>query len=463
MQLSVTEDRPCPVVVLPTLYPYQEAMFLAQPKEAAVVAATQIGKTHGIAAWAFTRRLNIPESRGLWGAPTDYQLEPGFNAIKKLGQSSHTIKRLVESKGQRVIEFVNGSKEDFRSWEREDNLLGPTAHDVVADQAEELTEKADANMSSRRSATLGPIRYSGNAGIVSGAFWKACQRIEEEHKQGLSFFQRLTWKDKAATLEPSARAEYEAFIKREKIRLGHEQFGRLYEALFLKLGSGILDFTPIAINGGSALEPVSLPYAEPWLPHEPCVAAIDLGKESDWTVPCVWGRNSGRLKAMDRYKTIAWEAQVVRAVRFVTPYASPTLPLILYVDTTGLGSVVFEIVQKECAGKPITPIEINFDNNLKAAMLQAMQVEVEQRRISMPYIFEPISEAQTLQRKLRGGLLPVYEHADGCNDDTVWSCGMALYGMRIAGIHGVAVGSLTRQEVQDADSESSMAMSEKVF
>lgn len=458
---SATAAKPRQVV-LPPLYPYQEAIYLAPQNEAGIVAATQIGKSTGLAAWIIGRRASIPNSRGLWSAPTDYQLTPGFDAIEEFGSTSGLIESVRRSKGDRFIRFINGSMQDFRSWDEPDNLLGPAADDVVADQAEELTEKADANLSSRRSATLGPMRYSGNAGIMTGPFWRVCHRLEEEAKVGAAFFQRLTWRDKAAVLGPAKRAEYEAFIAKEKIRLGPEQFGRIYEAIFLRLGSGILDFAPIAVNGGDAMAPVELPFSEPWVPSEPCIAGLDLGKEDDWTVPSVWGRHTGRLKAMDRYKTIGWQAQVARAVRFVGPYASPSLPMILYVDETGLGKVVTELVIQECAGRPITPIGIDFSNPLKAAMLQSMQVDIEQRRRSMPYIAEAVSESQTLQRKM-SGLLPKYEHAEGCHDDTVWSIGMAWHGMQIAGIHGVAVGHLTEQEAADADSESAIGMLRKEF
>jgi hypothetical protein len=427
-----------------------------------VVAATQIGKTTGLAAWIIARRMTISHSRGLWGAPTDYQLTPGFDAIEEFGTTGGLIESVRRSKGDRFIRFVNGSVQDFRSWDEPDNLLGPAADDIVADQAEELTEKADANLSSRRSATLGPMRYSGNAGISTGTFWKVCQRLAEEAKQGQSYFRRLTWRDKAAVLEPGRRAEYEAFIAKEKIRLGPEQFGRLYEAQFLKLGAGILDFGPISVNGGDALAPTALPFAEKWDPREPCVAGLDLGQEHDWTVPTVWGRHTGRLKAMMRFKDIGWEAQIARAIGCLSDYCDSALPLILYFDGTGLGRAVRETIVLQCQGKPITPIGLDFSNPLKAAMLQTMQVDIEQRRRTMPYIQEAISEAQTLQRKY-AGLLPKYEHAEGCHDDIVWSIGMAWYGMGVAGIHGVSVGTLTQDEIRDADEESAVGMIEKVF
>ena len=449
-------------VVLPPLYPYQEAIYLAPSNEGGVLAATQIGKSTGLAAWVIGRRATIPHSRGLWAAPTDYQLTPGFDAIEEFGSTAGLLESVRRSKGDRFIRFINGSVQDFRSWDEADNLLGPAADDVVADQAEELTEKADANLSSRRSATLGPIRYSGNAGIMTGPFWKVCQRLEAEAKVGTAFFQHLTWRDKASTLTGQRRAEYEAFIAKEKIRLGPEQFDRIYEAIFLKLGSGILDYAPICVNGGNPLNPVPLPYTEPWSPREPVIAGIDLGKETDWTVPSAWGRHTGRLKAMDRFKTIGWEAQVVRAIRFLEPYADSALPMTLYVDATGLGSVVYELIQKECAGKPITPIAVEYTNPLKAGMLQAMQVDIERRVRSMPYIEEAVSESHTLQRKLRG-LLPVYEHADGCHDDTVWSIGMAWYGMRLAGAQGISVAQMTNQEVADADEASVAGMLRKEF
>lgn len=449
-------------VVLPPLYPYQEEIFLAPQNEGGIVAATQIGKTTGLAAWIIARRMTLPHSRGLWSAPTDYQLTPGFDSIEEFGSTASLLDSVRRSKGDRFIRFINGSVQDFRSWDEPDNLLGPAADDVVADQAEELTEKADSNLSSRRSATLGPLRYSGNAGISTGTFWKVCQRLEDEAKQGRSYFRRLTWRDKAAVLASPRREEYEAFIAKEKVRLGPEQFGRLYEALFLKLGAGILDFGPIAVNGGDALNPVQLPFSEPWQPAEPCVAGLDLGQENDWTVPTVWGRHSGRLKAMMRFKDIGWEAQIARAGGCLSDYASPSMPLILYFDGTGLGRVVRETILTQCQGKPITPIGLDFSNPLKAAMLQTMQVDIEQRRRTMPYIAEAIGEAQTLQRKL-SGLLPKYEHAEGCHDDIVWSIGMAWYGMQVAGIHGVSVGKLTEDEIRDADDESIAGMSRKEF
>lgn len=419
--------------------------------ELVLLGVVQMGKTFALAVWLYSYAWCRPGSLNWWTAPTYSQAEVGFKEMRTHLEETGAIARAAESRLR--LDLANGSRVECRSWERDENLLGPSVDGgIVVDQAELLTGRARAIISTRRAASLGPIRYGGNAGMHGSEFYRLTRQAEKAQREGGARmgFLRWTWLDRLAALEqsdPAEAARYRTFIDGERLNLASEEFARLYESEFMSTGAGVLDLIPACKNGGDELQPVRLPFFEPWDPQEPCVAGLDLAKERNFSVLSVVGMHTGRLKAMDRFQRMPWESQMARVVSTLRRYSRTAKeareanlqsnPIQLYLDATGIGGPVLELLVKGTMDAAIDCVPITFDNLKKQAMVAAIQVGVQQDSFSMPYIAEAVDEAANLERT---GLTSTvrYSAPDGMHDDIVWSLGLALYG-RARGSAGVVL------------------------
>lgn len=406
-----------------------------------MVSCTQIGKTRMGAKLLLGIAWCMPWSLSWWCAPVGHQTEAGFREIARMADERGVLARTKQhgdSSGPRAHTLINGSKIEYRSWEREDNLGGASVNGgIVIDEANLLTRPAHAIISTRRSASLAPICYLGNASHETSEFWVLCQRAELEGPAGGVLFRRWTWRHYARVLEGNARREYLQFLRRERKVLGTEEFERLYEGKFLRLGAGLIDLTPVSINGGDALHPRSLPFNEAWNEEGdgPICGGLDLGNKDSWTVLSLFGRKNHRLKLMLRVRHESWRTQIHKIVREASAYGRAAddgdkkrRTVTVFFDETGLGEPVGELLKAASVGTPVRFRGVVFNNDNKQSMVSALQIASEEHGISMPWIAEAISECSTLQRTaLSSGVR--YAAPPGFTSDIVWSLGLAVHGM----------------------------------
>ena len=406
-----------------------------------MVSATQIGKTTVCGLWLLHNVWENPGTRGWWVAPTYDEATIGFETILQFAEAAGILDPgaggVHRSWGRQRIRLSNGSVIQFKSWEREDSLQGRPVHFMVVDEGGLLTETAREKLAARRSGTLGPVRYIGNATHTGSAFWRLCRLADADSSHRMRFV-RWSWEHRAAALPPKERAEYEEFIEHQREASSEEGFARLYEGRFLQLGAGILNLEPVCVNGGSREQPIRLPYSEPWDESRdgPCIGGLDIGKDQSWSVLTIWGRSSGRLVAMLRIQHSEYGVQVAKIVHHALPYCRPEADpekgleqrtLVIFYDRTGVGNAVREMLRKESVDTGVRFRGVHFNMDNKADMVEALQVGVEQRRISAPWIKELVTECETLERKeLASGLQ--YKAAKGFKDDCVWSAGLAIWG-----------------------------------
>lgn len=194
------------------------------------MSATQIGKTTACALWLLARAWVQPGSLNWWAAPTYKDTDTGFERLVRFAQTagiyvSHNVTK-------RLLWLTNGSVIEARSWERPETIGAATVHNMVVDEAGELTVLAWAKLAARRSATLGPVRFIGNPGATGSAFWQICQQtIEREGAgdPGVRFIQ-WTWRDRARCLPQAAREAYVRFVEQQKRDLPPSEYRQLYEA-----------------------------------------------------------------------------------------------------------------------------------------------------------------------------------------------------------------------------------------
>jgi len=279
---------------LPDLYPFQETVLLAPERELVILSATQIGKTFACAVWLLAWLWQHPGKLGWWVAPTLGQsMGDGYETLIALDEKAKArgepgfIARAVESK--RRIYLYNRSRIEFRSWEKREYLRGRTVHAMVVDEAGLLDSASRSILSTRRSATLGPIRYIGNPGPVLGEFWNLCQQAEDEENAGRMRLLRWTWTDRylalagrhpagdtpASLLDVEGAESYRSFIESEKKDLSLFEFEQQYEGKFA---------TPPGALFAEWLDRAMVVPADP-NPHpgHPYVTGWDVGQQAGWT------------------------------------------------------------------------------------------------------------------------------------------------------------------------------------
>jgi hypothetical protein len=201
-----------------------------------------------------------------WASPTYEQARIGARLVAALAQSAGILLRDT-TRPPLYVSFINGGYIEFRSWERAQNLFGPTIAGAVIDEFGELTDEAYGALSSRRSGTLGPFKFYGNPGLYQGIAEDIFKRAQSGDDPEATAF-TWSWRhlasvkrcacaggqaipvDLASSKEPKKleglanqhesrcpRGKYIRFVVGEARRLPLSEFLRLYEAYFIDFGA----------------------------------------------------------------------------------------------------------------------------------------------------------------------------------------------------------------------------------
>lgn len=422
-------------LILPPLRPYQRKLISHPAQELVVVSATQIGKSWGCAAWLLAELFEWPGIRGWWAAPTYAQCETGFQYVENFAIAADLL--WWSTPGRLRLGLKNGAWMECRSWEREDNLLGPTVGPMVIDEAGQLTPKGRAILASRRAATGGRARYIGNPTHNRSEFYRLYRQAEQQQDERRLALLTWTWRDYANVLVGEARRDYLRFVDEQREDQLENEYERLYEAKFTDAGEHVLDLRPVCVNGGTEERPVKLPFREKIEKGERCVMGLDLAQKQDYMVASVFSRTTGRLKAMERYRHQPWEVQVHKAAALARETSQAC-----FIDATGIGGPVKEMLVQALSnltepGEELRLVPITFTGQKKQSVFQAFQIAVQKQRVSMPWIREAVSECDTLEYRPKAGHMG-YEAQSGFHDDIPVSMALSVYGMsRI--IEGVPV------------------------
>lgn len=353
-----------------------------------------------------------------WLAPTYNQVRVGFRYIVMILRTAGVMAgEPVHSPFPRV-KLVNGSSIEFRSWEREQNLMGDPIAGGVVDEAGLLTPSAQAAISSRRSSTMGPLHYIGNPGIVSGPFRRLCSLGEQagadpqSEWRGIYSLHRWTWRDKyeALKLEDPAKAElYLQFIEQERASLPEFEFRRLYEAVWVEDEAAIFRNIDACTKGAPLHEPAT---------DDTYTIGVDVGQRVDYLVAIGIGRKSGRADFMERFRGVPAPQQADRLEGLLKEFPGQA-----WIETNGPGLPLFQEMQKR--GAPVQAFETT--GKSKPEIITHLASELEHERL-------PLADMPPLQHELRMfryHRLPSgtyrYEAPAGEHDDTVMALAIAAW------------------------------------
>lgn len=310
------------------------------------------------------------------------------------------------------LELINGSRVEMFTAENPDAALGRGFDLVVIDEGARVRasvrdEAIPPMLADRDGRLLVLTTPKGKRG--PGAWvWRDLHKAQSK-QAGYYWLQGPTTDNPLPAIQEHVRFA--------EANLPRDAFRQEYLAEFLDYGAGVLDLTPVCLNGGSEQAPVALPFEEPH-EGEPCVMGLDLAQREDFTAAVVIGQKSKRVRAVHHFHQLPWEVQVERVCALSGRYGN--CPVV--VDATGLGSVVVEMLRKQVQN--LTPV--TFTNDSKTTLVQGLQVAVERREFSMPWIAELVSEGAAFEAELLSSGRIRYEAAEGFHDDLVVALMLAV-------------------------------------
>lgn len=388
-----------------------------------------------------------------WYAHVQAGSDLAFEVLKaSLPPSSIAYKNETDG----ILKLVNGSVFKFGTMKDPDNERGPNYDIVVLDEGAQISTYA-------RDMVVSPMIADSPIGLVL-----VLTTPKGKRAKGAWVFRDFE-KAKARTLgyfylhgrtEENPSQEVREWAAWARANLPEAMIRQELDAEFLEGGLGVLDFRPIAVNGGSVDAPVRMPYHEDpridvggrWAVEE-CSVGLDPARESDYFGCAAIGVKSRRLRGLARFNKMEWPQQVEIATDFWKRYANGRLAML---DTTGMGGDAVASMLRE-NGLRFRPISFSkkaeladqrFDVSNKTMIVQGLQVATQKKQWTMPWIEELISEGETFEAELLSSGHIRYQAAEGFHDDLVIAVGLAAMGLPREG-YSIASGKLSRSEEKE--------------
>ncbi len=390
------------------------------------MSATQIGKTFVEACWITVRAWEDPVKLHpwWWTGPTYNQVMNGFRYITAFATTSGILACPPVTTPFPKVKLVNGASIEFRSRDVPKNLMGDTIAGGVVDEAGLLTEDQHSTISTRRSATLGPLHYIGNPGLFTGPFRRIAARAEAagnpaNEGHGLYSLHRWTWKDRHAALhaiDAEAAARYLAFIEEERAGgVAEFEFRRLYEAEWTE------DEAAVFLG---VMDSSSGPPLEVGAPGERYSIGVDVGQRVDYLVAIAIGNASRRADAMLRFRGIPYPQAADRLVEFQKKF-----PGTMTIETNGPGIALYQELRKR--GARVAAFDTTGDTKEEAITGLATDLGKKLSLAMMPPLQHELSVYRYEKRAAGKVIHYVYGAPSGEHDDTVMALAIGYQALAV--------------------------------
>lgn len=403
---------------LPHLRLYQKRLLTDTARDVLVVSATQVGKSFAAACWIVAEAWLDPDKRfaSCWYAPTYKQAKPGINIIDMLfgADGAGIIVDGPLKTAPYTTTLLNGSRIEFRTWDDPQNLMGDTIARGVVEEAGLLTPRAHGAISSRRSATLGPLRYIGNPGLVAGPFRKLAS-LAESGEPNLSLH-KWTWQDKLAELPEAEAAAYQTFIEQEKLSQPDFEFRRLYEAEWTEDEAAV--FTNIhEVTDG---QQITIPTGST-LNGDQYVIGVDVGQRVDYFAAVLLSCKQYRVDHLLRFRGVSYPDAALRVKELQDRTNAPVI-----IESNGPGIAVIQEFDR--LGVRYIPFTTTVQS--KQTIITNLAADFAAMRIKLADV-APLQYELSAYRysRLPSGLYR-YSAPPGEHDDTVMALAIAAHARR---------------------------------
>lgn len=299
----------------PHLTTYQRAILNSPARYTITAASTKTGKTASHIIWLFEQSLGLKANQSVWWvAPVYQQAEIAFRRMKAQVTENNFF---VSNESKLVLTTPIGSRIEFKSAEKPDNLFGDDVYAAVFDEASRAREDSWFALRSTLTATEGKCKLIGNVKGKKNWFYKLGERARQGDPN-MEYF-KITAYDAAD----------EGIIKREEIEQAKRDLpDYVFRELYLAEPADD-NSNPFGIdNINNCISESS---------GVPVCYGIDLAKYTDWTV--IIGLNEdGNVVYFDRFQ-MDWSQTLTKISSTIgnTP---------AFVDSTGVGDPIVEQLQR---------------------------------------------------------------------------------------------------------------------
>ena len=333
----------------PKLTSYQKAILDSEARYTITAASTKTGKTASHIIWLFEQSLSLKENQSVWWvAPVYQQAEIAFRRMKAQVTEKNFF---VSNESKLTLITPVGSRIEFKSAEKPDNLYGDDVYSAVFDEASRAREDSWFALRSTLTATQGRCKLIGNVKGKKNWFYKLGERAKSGDPN-MEYF-KITAYDAAD----------EGIIEREEI----EQAKRdLPEYVFRELY-----LAEPADDNSNPFGHENIDACIQQSTGTPTAYGIDLAKYTDWTV--IIGLNEkGEVVHFDRFQA-DWSQtlQKITATIGNTP---------AFVDSTGVGDPIVEQLQRQ---HPRIK-GFKFTSQSKQQLIEGLVVAVQGQQVKFP-------------------------------------------------------------------------------
>ena len=345
----------------PFIYEYQKAILNSEARFTVTEASTKTGKTASHIIWLLEQALKCKENQSVWWvAPVRGQAEIAFNRMKAQINDKAFFKA---NETKLTLTLPTGSKIQFKSAEKPDNLYGDDVYAAVFDEFTRAREEAWFALRSTLTATKGKCKFIGN--VKGKKNWG--YRMAQKAKQGEQNFEYFKITAYDAAKEGLLEVEE---IEQAKRDLPDSVFKELYLAEASEDGSN-----PFGIQfiRQCIYPPSNLPAV--------CYG-IDLANSIDYAV--IIGVDQHRQVChFDRFNKGGWR-NVIQKIA--------TLPKVpKKIDSTGVGDPIVEEIRLTDPAAT----GFKFNPTTKQQLMEGLAIAFQKREIAIPGDINGVSE--TLQ------------------------------------------------------------------
>lgn len=343
---------------LPPVTKYQADAIFCPERNAVIEATTKAGKTYGCILWIIHEAINCPTLgwECWWVAPVFPQSEIAFRRLKDLLASVDPDRRFWSANETKLsVQIVNAACIRFKSADHPDTLYGEDVWAAVIDEACRCKEPAWHAVRSTLTATKGKVRIIGNVKGRNTWAYKLARKAESG------------WNGWRYAKITAADAVAAGVLDSEEIEAARESlpehvFRELYYAEPSDDGGNPFGLQHIQACAGRDID----------LGRTPVAFGVDLARKQDWLV--VAGLDADhQVCRFDRWQHIPWEESYRRIAAMIGD--TPTL-----VDSTGLGDVVLDRLQRMC---PAVEGYL-FSPQGKQKLMEGLSVAIQSHRIGFP-------------------------------------------------------------------------------
>lgn len=394
--------------------------FLVHPSPIKVLACgRRWGKTDVCAVETLYRLIRGKGQRCVVIAPTQDQANILFERVVALARTLLDAKPDIQVRATPYPRLeIDGNELTARSGHLEHSLRGREATSIVIDEAAFLPESVITEVAMPMLATS-----DGSLSLISTPngmnhfyrFFELGQRGEHD-----------VWSRTAPSDESPLVSQRFLAIQRELV--SPRAYRVEYEASFEDSEGRVFKTEDIDACLFHVLPPIEGSVA----------VGIDLGRSVDFTavVVLVGKRDGFAVRRVDRWRRVCWDTTVSRIVDLLQPYPNASI----FVDASGVGDVVFELMQQQPGLK--TARGLRFDSPLKQELIQNLSWAFERRHLAMTPHIELIKELQHFEQTTTNAGNTRYGAIHGYHDDLVIALALAVSALGSAITGRILLGDL---------------------